>query len=214
MSALSTSPTREAPSPAASTARLTTSMTSSHSPSTLVNIASVEFGKPDSRTTRTASATASLTPASSPGADGVILKATIIATRLPRGAAGRAGNLDRDEPTAAVRPDRPCGHPVAGADRTVGNDGGRYRDHAGTADHPVSRRQRTQTTRPDLRPLRSVGVVEFLHARQPPHAGDGGTPAATSDQRDQYRGPAGKGRPGEAAATPHRPPHHARGNHR
>ena len=60
----------------ASTARLTTSMTSSHSPSTVVNIASVRFGRPLSRTTRTASATYSAT--SSPTPIGVIENATSI----------------------------------------------------------------------------------------------------------------------------------------
>ncbi len=44
--------------PDRSVARRTTSITSSHSPSIVVNIASVRFGRPDSRTMRTASATA------------------------------------------------------------------------------------------------------------------------------------------------------------
>src|SRR5690606_1589796 len=81
MSALSTRLTRAAPSPAASTARLTTSITSSHSPSLLVNIALVSFGSPDSRTTCTARATASLTLPSSPP-DGLTLNATINVLRL------------------------------------------------------------------------------------------------------------------------------------
>src|SRR4051794_33812345 len=41
-----------------------TAKTSSHSPSMVVNIASVRFGRPESRTTRTAAATASWTDAS------------------------------------------------------------------------------------------------------------------------------------------------------
>ena len=63
MSALSTSPTRGETSATTSTARLTTAITSSHSPSMLVNIAFVSLGSPDSRTTRTAAATASVTDA-------------------------------------------------------------------------------------------------------------------------------------------------------
>ena len=61
MSALSTRPTRGEAAETASTARLTTAITSSHSPSMLVNIALVSWGRPDSRTTRTAAATASVT---------------------------------------------------------------------------------------------------------------------------------------------------------
>src|SRR5204863_516645 len=56
MSALSTTLTRGARAATASTARLTTAIVSSHSPSMVVNIASVWFGSPLSRTTRTASA--------------------------------------------------------------------------------------------------------------------------------------------------------------
>lgn len=75
MSALSTRLTRDAPAPAASTARRTTSITSSHSPSTLVNIALVSLGRPEALTTRTAAATASLTLSESPP-DGATLNAT------------------------------------------------------------------------------------------------------------------------------------------
>src|SRR3954466_15122582 len=64
MSALSTSETREPYRDTASVARLTKSMTSSHSPSISVNIDEVRFGKPESRTTFTAAATASCTEAS------------------------------------------------------------------------------------------------------------------------------------------------------
>ncbi len=59
MSAFSTSDTRLPYRPTASQARLTTSMHSSQSPSMVVNIESVRFGRPDSRTIRTASVTAS-----------------------------------------------------------------------------------------------------------------------------------------------------------
>ena len=91
MSALSTSPTRAEPSPAASTACLTTAMTSSHSPSTLVNIALVELDKPDSRTTFTARDTASLTPPSGSPPEGLTLNATIMFwSSLEKSSAGRA----------------------------------------------------------------------------------------------------------------------------
>ena len=62
MSALSTRLTRGADGGHRSTARFTTAITSSHSPSMLVNIALVSFGRPDARTTRIASATAAPTP--------------------------------------------------------------------------------------------------------------------------------------------------------
>src|SRR6478735_170027 len=64
MSALSTRPTRGYRAATTSTARFTAAITSSHSPSMLVNIALVSQGRPDARTTRTASATASETPPS------------------------------------------------------------------------------------------------------------------------------------------------------
>ena len=82
-----------------STARLTTAITSSHSPSMLVNIALVSLGSPDSRTTRMAAATASVTPPVSSAAapDGEMLKATSMAptvigvrTRGTRPARGRS----------------------------------------------------------------------------------------------------------------------------
>src|SRR5664279_1003333 len=81
MSALSTSETRLPYRPTASQARLTTSMHSSQSPSIVVNIESVRLGNPESRTTRTASATAAETeapgspPDSSPTPDGATEKA-------------------------------------------------------------------------------------------------------------------------------------------
>src|SRR6266545_1113226 len=83
MSALRTRPTRGERAATTSTARLTTAITSSHSPSTLVNIALVSFGSPDSRTTRIASATASLTPPLSSVTPGLMLKATIMRPTLP-----------------------------------------------------------------------------------------------------------------------------------
>src|SRR3546814_10865515 len=58
-SALSTRLTRGETSATASTAALTTAITSSHSPSTVVNIEVVSFGSPESRTTLTARATRS-----------------------------------------------------------------------------------------------------------------------------------------------------------
>jgi hypothetical protein len=74
MSALITRLTRGDLAATASVARLTTSITSSHSPSRVVNMESVRFGSPESRTTRTASATSS--PTLSPVPSGVIENAT------------------------------------------------------------------------------------------------------------------------------------------
>src|SRR3954453_11300364 len=59
-----------------STACLMTGITSSHSPSMFVNMAWVSLGKPDSRTTRIASATAADTLPESSDAAGLMLKAT------------------------------------------------------------------------------------------------------------------------------------------
>jgi hypothetical protein len=80
MSALSTRLTRGARACTASTARLTTAIPSSHvSASIVVNIEVVSLGRPDSRTTRTASATAALTL--SPGVPaGAMLKAKSMST--------------------------------------------------------------------------------------------------------------------------------------
>src|SRR2546422_1480278 len=78
ISAFSTTLTRGATSATASTARFTTSMTSSHSPSIVVNIASVWLGSPLERTTCTARATKPETP--SPTPKGVTENATIMAT--------------------------------------------------------------------------------------------------------------------------------------
>ena len=80
-SALSTSPTRGEVSATANTARFTTAITSSHSPSMLVNIALVSHGSPDSRITRTASATEPLTPPVSSPPEGLMLIATSMAPR-------------------------------------------------------------------------------------------------------------------------------------
>ena len=66
-------------------------MTSSHSPSTEVNIDEVSCGSPEARTTRTAAATASETDPSSAGdpstptPDGDTLNATITGPSVPRG---------------------------------------------------------------------------------------------------------------------------------
>src|SRR5947208_16876467 len=62
------------------TQSLTSAITSSHSPSTLVNMAFVAFARPLARTMRTASETASLTE--SPTPTGVIEKAAIMARSL------------------------------------------------------------------------------------------------------------------------------------
>src|SRR5690349_11775619 len=78
MSALRTRLQRGAAVRTTSTACFTTAITSSHSPSTLVNMALVSLGRPLARTTRTASATASPTP--SPAPSGVTENATIMVT--------------------------------------------------------------------------------------------------------------------------------------
>src|SRR4051812_2726621 len=76
MSALSTSPTRGEASASTSQHCFTTAMHSSHSPSIVVNIASVRCGRPESRTTRMARATASDTePVSSAATVGATEKA-------------------------------------------------------------------------------------------------------------------------------------------
>src|SRR3954454_24054888 len=76
MSALSTRPTRGELSASTSQHCLTTAMHSSHSPSMVVNIASVRCGRPESRTTRMARATASDTePVSSAATVGETEKA-------------------------------------------------------------------------------------------------------------------------------------------
>src|ERR1700752_2981892 len=106
MSALSTRLTRGAAAATASTARFTTPITSSHSPSMLVNIALVSLGSPDARTTRIASATASPTLSSPP--NGLTLKATITRPMFAR--RGTSGLLlaetrrahDQDHPIRLV----------------------------------------------------------------------------------------------------------------
>src|SRR6478735_8557458 len=90
--------TRGASSATRSTHRLITPITSSHSPSTFVNIAFVSFGSPLARTIRTASATDSLTE--SPVPSGVMEKAAIIPTssheRRATGSAPAPGRVRAD----------------------------------------------------------------------------------------------------------------------
>ena len=84
MSALSTRLTRGARACTASTARFTTAIPSSQdSASIVVNMAVVSLGRPDSRTTRTASATTSPT-LSEPPPDGAMLKAKSMSATLPQ----------------------------------------------------------------------------------------------------------------------------------
>src|SRR6266545_7137641 len=145
MSAFSTRLALGARAATTSTARLTTAITSSHSPSTEVYMADVSFGSPDSRTTRTASATASPTLSDSPPS-GLTLNAMSTPSPLPIGHEGAAsrvltGNFKPHEPrTAAVRSDRPRGGAVGGADRAVRHDGRRHQHHAGAADPAVRSR--------------------------------------------------------------------------
>src|SRR4029453_8423773 len=89
MSALMTRDTRLPYLPTASVARLTTSNTSSHSPSMVVNIESVWLGSPDSRTIFTASATASWTE---PSVEGV-LEEPAETGGWPDGATENASNM-------------------------------------------------------------------------------------------------------------------------
>src|SRR4051812_4578644 len=90
MSALRTSPTRGYDAATTSTARFTAAITSSHSPSMLVNIALVSVGSPESRMTRIASATGALTPPSGASApsrgvpEGLMLTATIMRPAFQR----------------------------------------------------------------------------------------------------------------------------------
>src|ERR1035438_6744750 len=106
ISALSTRLTRGALAATASTACLTTPITSSQSPSIVVNMASVRFVSPLSRTTRTASATYSATP--SPTPSGVIENATSIRCSF----AGQ--RLDRYLQEDPEKITRPGGAPVVG----------------------------------------------------------------------------------------------------
>src|SRR6478672_6924324 len=76
MSALSTRLTRGPCAATASTAPLTTARHSSQSPSIVVNIESVRCGRPEARTTATASATAAPTEPSGSEVDGETEKAT------------------------------------------------------------------------------------------------------------------------------------------
>src|SRR6266567_3952849 len=108
MSALSTRLTRGAAACTASAARLTTVITSSHSPSIVVNMAVVSLGRPDSHTTRTASATAAPTLSDSPPS-GVTLKATSTIHHIPSSANPPIG------PPAGVRVGGGCGATVTGA---------------------------------------------------------------------------------------------------
>src|SRR5690606_31455210 len=102
MSALSTSETREPNGCTASTARLTTSITVSQSgPSTSVNMLVVRCGRPDSRTTRTAAATASCTePSGLPVPDGATEKAM---SMIGSFAVGSTGCADADDGADADR---------------------------------------------------------------------------------------------------------------
>src|SRR5580704_1649960 len=86
--------TRGAASATLSTQALIRAMTSSHSPSTLVNMALVSLGSPLIRTRRTASATLALTD--SPVPNGVMEKAASMPDcRTARRAAGLLGSGER-----------------------------------------------------------------------------------------------------------------------
>ena len=109
MSALSTRLTRGARAATASTARLTTSIASSHvGASIVVNIEVVSFGRPDSRTTRTASATTSPT-LSVPPPEG----ATLNATSMRPACLSSARHRDRWPATVHIGPEH--AEPMDGA---------------------------------------------------------------------------------------------------
>src|SRR5689334_21515838 len=103
MSAFSTRLTRGAWACTASTARLITAIPSSHvSASIVVNIEVVSLGRPDSRTTRTASVTAALTL--SPGVPaGAMLKAKSMGPHCP----SRPDRRDPRSRVITVSPVRP-----------------------------------------------------------------------------------------------------------
>src|SRR5712691_2478051 len=98
MSAFKVRPTRGACSLTASTADLITAITTSHSPSIVVNMESVRFGKPLARTTRIASATTS--PTSAPMPSGVIEKAT----SMPPTSYRRRYGCPRSAPARYIEP--------------------------------------------------------------------------------------------------------------
>src|SRR6516165_5930220 len=86
MSAFSTSETRDPNGSTASVARFTTPKHSSQLPSSSVNIDDVRCGRPESRTTFTAAATASETePSARPVPDGATENATIMTEKPPVG---------------------------------------------------------------------------------------------------------------------------------
>src|SRR6478735_5695103 len=103
MSALRTRLTREPKGATASTARRTTSMQAAQSPSIVVNIASVRLGSPDSRTTRTASATATDTESALP--DGP--EAERPSRAGPEGATEKATSTRRGYPGPLMTPSGP-----------------------------------------------------------------------------------------------------------
>src|SRR6266536_4552946 len=143
MSAFSTSETLAAFAASTSTARLTTAITSSHSPSTFVNIEFVSHGNPLSRTTRTASATAAPTLSDSPPA-GATLNATNTPAPLPVCHCAKGtlpvptGNFKRHEPPClAVRSDRPSSGALGGPGRSLDDDGRGDQHHESPAGAPV-----------------------------------------------------------------------------
>ena len=105
MSALSTRLTRGARACTASTACFTTAIPSSQvSASIVVNMEVVSLGRPDSRTTRTASATTSPTLSEPPPA-GAMLKAKSMSVTLPQPGGDR--DPRRGAPTAETDPATP-----------------------------------------------------------------------------------------------------------
>src|SRR4051794_20453082 len=161
MSALSTKPTRGEDAATTSTARLITDITSSHSPSMLVNMALVSLGRPEARTTRTASATASLTPPRSSPSDGLMLKATSMVSALQQATEDvlhdpavpvvvrLTGRVDSDDRVELRVP----GLHLHSSGRLAGIQGG----------HP-SDRERLLTGQPEGLGVLSLGVLQREHA--------------------------------------------------
>src|ERR671920_186545 len=182
MSALRTRLTRGARVATASTARLTTSMASSHvSASMVVNIDVVSCGSPDSRTTRTASATTSPT-LSDPPPEGATLNATSMGASVPHPVAGARHRLRGRTPALLG------GDPWdPRADRLVADHGGGHQRDARAADPPLGRRRRAAPAWADLRPLRGAGAVELLATGAAADARDGRAASAAPHQRHQHR---------------------------
>src|SRR4051794_18634311 len=181
MSALSTSPTRGETSATTSTARFTTAITSSHSPSTVVNIEVSSQGSPDSLTTRTAAATASETEPSALVAVGEMLKATSILPTYARAVAPWPGDPRLPHADLLRRPGRDPGL-LPGRARLPERRGGTGRRWLARLPDRAQRARRPSDLRRGL--LLTAPPRDQLHRRRPPdHDGR----AAREGRRVQLR---------------------------